>query len=109
METFRRNAELLLTTLSKVRPGKPIFLITPIPWLDAKGLNPVGLTLTDYRRALETAAARFPLVHVVRGETLVPEDAQFFVDNLHPNDRGMRLYAQNLLKELGAGTGGKRE
>lgn len=80
--------------------GGPIFLLTPIPWAKRTEPNKIGLSLADYRNTIAAAGRSFPAVTVVHGENLVPDDPQLFVDNIHPNDDGMAVYARNLQKAL---------
>lgn len=72
-----------------------VFAVTPIPWLSEKGLG-----LRRYREAIWNAAAGFQRVKVIDGFDLVPANAQYFSDNLHPNDLGMKTYAENLVRHL---------
>lgn len=95
-ETVAGNAERLLRALSASRPGRPILLITTLPWVNRTKLNTLGLLLPPYRQALAGAAADFPQVRVIDGTTMVPEDASLFADGVHPNDAGFAAYAAAL-------------
>lgn len=36
----------------------------------------------------------------VNGFKLIPPVQEYFIDGVHPNELGMELYAQNLVKEI---------
>ena len=38
--------------------------------------------------------------YIIDGYNLVPHDAKYFADELHPNDDGFEFYGENLTKEL---------
>ena len=39
-------------------------------------------------------------IHIIDGLKLVPHLDYFFLDRLHPNALGMKLYGDNLAKEI---------
>ncbi|MFA6715443.1 MAG: SGNH/GDSL hydrolase family protein [Victivallales bacterium] len=100
LDAFKDEAMGMLNTLS-AREDAEIFLITPIPWALRTNPNSIGLFLEDYRKVLREAAKDFPKVKVIEGAKLVPDDPKYYVDNIHPNDLGASVYADNLLAELG--------
>jgi len=104
-EVFQENARRLLAALTKKRPDCPILLLTPLTWANHPEANSIGLTMDDYRRALAPLAGEFQQVRLVHGDRLLPDDEQWFVDQVHPNDRGFALYAENLLPRLEAALG----
>ncbi len=83
--------------LSEVYPSVPVLAITPL-WRGDDG--------SDMEKLIETAqiirdtAAKYPNVKVVDGFTLVPHVNAYFMDSLHPTALGMRIYAENLVKEI---------
>ena len=38
--------------------------------------------------------------YIIDGFNLVPHNKKYFFDDVHPNDKGFKLYAENLVKEL---------
>ncbi|MDD5598547.1 MAG: SGNH/GDSL hydrolase family protein [Victivallaceae bacterium] len=99
-DVFGDEIRGMLKTLS-TREAAEIFLITPIPWALRTNPNSIGLFLEDYREVLRETAKSFPKVKVIEGAKLVPDDPEYYVDNIHPNDLGASEYADNLLAELG--------
>ncbi|NLB54944.1 MAG: hypothetical protein GX811_04125 [Lentisphaerae bacterium] len=90
------KAVRLLKTLKQKRPDNQIFLISPLSTVGRDPENDRGLTLDDYREALKTSALETETMFI-DGTTLVPAEAEFFADGLHPNDAGFKVYAENLL------------
>jgi lysophospholipase L1-like esterase len=82
------------------REDATIYLLTPIPWAERTEPNDLGLSVQDYRDAIAAAAKDFPTVTVIDGNTLVPNDSAYYIDNIHPNEDGAEAYAENLLKYL---------
>ena len=99
LSDFAAETEQMLKQLSS-RKDAVIYLITPIPWFGRTEPNKLGLALEDYRQTLKTAAAGFKNVCLIDGLSLVPGDPSCFVDDLHPNDKGMKAFARNLLNKI---------
>ena len=99
LSDFAGDAEEMLTQLS-LRKGAVIYLLTPIPWFGRTEPNKLGLSLEDYRKMLKSVAAGFKNVCLVDGMSLVPDEPSCFVDNVHPNDKGMKVLARNLLNKI---------
>jgi lysophospholipase L1-like esterase len=97
---FEAECRGMLEVLSS-RENAEITLLTPIPWALRTNANDIGLSLEEYREVLRKVAKEFPKVKVIEGTKLVPDDSQYYVDNIHPNDLGAAVYADNLLAELG--------
>lgn len=99
LEQFVNNLKGLLRSLSSRKDSK-IFLITPIPWVGRTEPNTLGLQLEDYRKAIADSVSSFDSVTVINGLEMVPDDGKYFVDNIHPNDDGMKEYSASLLRHL---------
>ncbi|MFA6290257.1 MAG: SGNH/GDSL hydrolase family protein [Victivallales bacterium] len=99
LSDFSADTEQMLNYLS-MRKDSQIYLITPIPWAGRSEPNSLGLQLEEYRRMLKTVAAGFKNVCLINGTQLVPDDSSYFVDNIHPNDKGMGIYAKKLLQKI---------
>ena len=77
---------------------KRIFAVSPI-WRDDPSLRPMG-SFSDCREAVIRAISDVGLIHV-DGLALVPPRPELYADkNLHPNDLGFGLYAENLTKAI---------
>ena len=100
LSEFEDESRGMLEVLSS-RKDAEIFLLTPIPWALRTNGNEVDLLLEDYREVLRKTAKDFPKVKVIEGAKLVPDDSAYYVDNIHPNDLGAAVYADNLLDEIG--------
>ena len=90
-----------LQNLQITYPGTPIAVISPVQRFNFDCSNPC----MDYEaltESIRTAAEAFGDVFFIDGSTLMPKDGRLFFDGLHPNDDGMALYAENLIKALKA-------
>jgi len=98
---YADNVKSLVTSLRSKFSKAPIVVITPPPWVDGPERSQSGETLQQYRDRVTGAVAELDsLVQVVQGPDMVPSDADYYVDGVHPNDRGMKTYAENLLPYL---------
>lgn len=95
-ETVKAETELMLKNLTQ-RENASIFVVTPVAWVGRTEPNEHNLALDDYRALIKETAEKFPGVQVIDGCELVPDDAAYFVDNVHPDDLGFRSYCDNLL------------
>jgi lysophospholipase L1-like esterase len=100
LDEFETECKGMLEVLAS-REGADITVLTPIPWALRTNPNEIGLKLEDYREALRKVASEFSGVKIIEGVELVPDDTNYYVDNIHPNDLGASAYAENLLKKLG--------
>lgn len=97
---WRARAHSLLAAVEHAHPGRPVFLITPLTWAGCRSVNSAGARLPDYRAALADVARRHPRTRLIPGETMIPDNPAYFVDLVHPNDRGFAEYARGLLTHL---------
>ena len=100
LDEFEAETKGMLEVLAS-REDADITVLTPIPWALRTNPNELGLKLEDYRESLRKVAAEFSGVKIIEGAELVPDDASYYVDNIHPNDLGASTYAENILKKLG--------
>lgn len=94
---YQANAASLLDALTRAYPDKPIVLITPLTWASRTHPNANGCTLEDFRAALRQVAQGRANVTLLEGTDLIPDDESFFVDKVHPNDAGFKLYGEKLI------------
>lgn len=99
LDFFYRRTTGMLNALS-TRKNARLFLISSPPWLLDTRPNSIGLTLDDYRKATTEAAAAFPGVELLNGLDLLPGKHEYFADGIHPNDEGMRIYSDNIVKKI---------
>jgi lysophospholipase L1-like esterase len=99
LEDFEKATAKTLEVLVS-REGAEVFVITPIPWADRTDPNEIGIYVENYREIIRKVADGMDRVTIIEGSKLVPDDPEMYVDNIHPNDKGMSLYAENLIKEL---------
>jgi len=104
LASFRDKTRRFLENLLAGRPRLPVGVITPLPWAGRTEPNGNGDSLEDFRRALAEVAADFASAHVIDGKELVADSTDYFVDGVHPNDRGMESIGRNLAERLRAPT-----
>jgi lysophospholipase L1-like esterase len=100
LEQVATHTRALCARQRAEHPRAAIALITAPPWATRTTPNNLGLQLADYRRVMAEAAATVPGITVIAGDQLLPDDASLFVDNVHPNEAGMKCYAEALIPHL---------
>ena len=83
--------------LRKVYPGVPVLVISPI-WRDDR--EDADELILDMKEYLINVCKKYSNVSFVDGYTLVPHDNEYYFDKLHPNEIGMKIYGNNLAKEI---------
>ena len=91
LDLFRERTAKVLALLDKFA-GKA-FIITPISNtnISAAERKPICDIIREEHK-------NFPGVTLIEGAEIVPERADLFVDGTHPNDEGMKIYAEGLAK-----------
>ena len=100
LEQMTDNAMSLLSQIVQKYDSPKIFLITPVTWVDHPEKNQLGISLHQYRDALAEVASSVDKIILIDGTAMIPDDSTFFVDKVHPNNRGFSVYASNFLAEL---------
>jgi len=100
VERFLGNCKNFYENLHRNYPNTPIFAITPI-WRK----NQIsGVDQPDFQfveKYIREVTEKLSNVTVIRGYELVPHDPDCFGDLvLHPNDKGFKYYANNLIQSL---------
>ncbi len=72
------------------------FIIVPIPYPGENGPNKAELTSDDYREVIRKTAAEYPRITVIDGMQFFPMEEALYVDNCHPNNLGMAVYARTM-------------
>jgi lysophospholipase L1-like esterase len=71
-------------------------------WTSTEGmLNQEGFTRADFRQTIKEVCTARNLPYI-DGLAAIPNSPAYFVDGLHPNDKGHRVMATFLLKQLKA-------
>ena len=98
-EMFLRECKEYMDIIKSWYPEKTVYVISPIWRLDHDLLRPCG-TLADVRGYIMEQAEAHGFKHI-DGWKLVPHDVEYFADGrLHPNDMGMSVYAEQLIKAI---------
>ena len=84
-------------TLTELYPEVPILAITPL-WAKADWIDWQGVL--DTMQLIIQNGEKYPQMQVINGFKLIPPVQEYFIDGVHPNELGMELYAQNLVKEI---------
>ena len=80
--------------------GKPMVIISITPFTSSPQTNPLGETVDQFRECVRELAAHRPDTVFIPGEAVLPENPQYLIDGLHPNDLGAEVFARNLSKAL---------
>ena len=90
---FRESTAGVLKLLNEFA-GKSI-IITPIPATAEAEEN-----RERYSDIIREECKLYPQVTLLEGSDFFPEDASLLCDGLHPNDQGMEVYANGLIKAI---------
>ena len=93
-EVFRKRLVEVMTMLNEY-PAKAV-VITPIPTT----LEHLEKQRPWICQTFRDVQADFPGITLIEGESFFPADNDLVVDGLHPNDRGMEVYAAGLIEAL---------
>ncbi len=97
-DELRTHAAAHLGLIAEEYAGKKIFVISPI-WRDLAAEKKMG-SFAGCRQVIAEEAEKLGLIHI-NGLKLVPPLNAFYQDrNLHPDDNGFSLYAENLILEV---------
>ena len=96
-EDFKLKLEEYMKKLSELYGNKKIFVISPTFRFDNKPR--ASLTFDACINAIAAEAKSYGF-NYINGLDLVPPLREFFFDDVHPNDKGFAIYAENLVKEL---------
>jgi len=98
---FLENMQSLIRSIHYEYPEVPIVLVSNPPVPGRVEPDPHNQSIADYRKAV--ASLHQPGlggIYVVDGSRVVPNEPQWFVDNVHPNDEGFAHYTNALLPVL---------
>ena len=89
-----------LTEFLSYFAGKPMVIISITPFTSSPQTNPLGETVDQFRECVRELATHRPDTVFIPGEAVLPENPQYLIDGLHPNDLGAEVFARNLSKAL---------
>ncbi len=92
-DEFRSETRKVLALLDGF-PGKA-FIVAPLPaFFQGAEKRPV------YSRIISECVEKHPEITLLDGSQFFPCDEELFVDGIHPNDQGMMIYADSLVKAI---------
>lgn len=98
-DRFQQECKEYMDIIKSWYPDKTVYVISPIWRLDHEMVRPAG-TLQEVREYIINQAHAHGFTHI-DGWKLVPHDSDYFADvRLHPNDLGMSVYAEQLIKAI---------
>lgn len=97
---FRENVEGFLAGVERLYPKARKLLIVPL-WCAMEGQKGRFADMAALRGILREIARRHPAFEVIEGMALVPGNASYFADGLHPNDLGFQLFSSSLIRRIG--------
>lgn len=98
-DRFELECKEYLDIIKKWYGDKTVYVISPIWRLDHDLVRKAG-TLQEVREFIIGQAEDHGFIHI-DGWKLVPHDSAYFADvRLHPNDMGMSVYAEQLIKAI---------
>lgn len=80
--------------------GKSMVILSMTPFSSSPQTNAFGETADQFRACVRELAESRPDTLFIDGTSLLPDDPQFYVDGLHPNDAGAELFYRNLARYL---------
>ncbi len=83
--------------LVEIYPTTPILVLTPL-WAKADWIEMSGVL--DTARFIRENTEKYPQIKLVDGFNLIPHSEEYFIDGVHPNEFGMNVYADNLVREI---------
>ena len=92
------RVKLFYNNLQAIYPNVPTLAILPI-WRGDLG-EEACKKLYASNETLKQIISNYKQVKIVDGFTLVPNVSQVFLDDLHPNALGGKLYGENLVKAI---------
>lgn len=99
-EEFAENLVNFLNKLVLNYSDSKIFVITPIWRKDFEKQTAYG-DFSDLIQTIVNECEKYNSITLVKGEELLPHTDLLFSDGyLHPNDLGMRIYADSLYKKM---------
>lgn len=98
MDERLSHADAFLKKTADAYAGKRLFYILPIPRRDLDGDRQTEFdSMRDSFRAIAVGCG----FTVIDGYLAIPDLADFYADNLHPNDLGFSTYADYVIKQIG--------
>ena len=96
-ENFETEVEKYYVKLDQIFHGIPVLVITPI-WRKESDQNLARLV--EVGKIIQKITSKYPNIMVVDGFDLIPNLPEYFMDGLHPNALGMRVYGYELARKI---------
>ena len=96
---YKTDLQGVLAGIRAAQPKVPVYFLTPL-W-SSRGPKD-GRELEEYRKIVREVAAEAKDLNtrVIEGLALIPNEAKYFTDGIHPGDEGFSLMATELAKQL---------
>lgn len=97
---YDERAGRFMARMNEVYPGVPVLYLSPVKRCRGEEDREEMYREAELRDVLTRLCAAYPQMQVVDGWKLMPHVPSAFSDGLHPNDYGMTLYANGVVKAL---------
>ena len=87
--------------LDGIPPTVKVACMSPVWTTSESALNAHGDTKDDFRAAVRAVCAARGATYI-EGKDAIPNSSEYFVDGVHPNDRGHKMMGKFLLLQLRA-------
>jgi len=77
----------------------PVIVITPVWRCDLRSFREEN-TFISFCNNLKKVCERYENITVIDGFKLIPHEPEYYIDNLHPNEEGARIYGEKLAEEI---------
>lgn len=77
----------------------PTIVITPVRRFDLRSFGEEN-TFIRFCDNLKTICERYENIEIIDGFELIPNDSKYYIDNLHPNEEGARIYGERLAEMI---------
>ncbi len=100
--TFYGAVNILIKKLQNEFPNAKLIFMTPIRRITENEPNHDGKILADYVNAIINVCKKYdvPVIDLFRSDIIDPTDVSVVPDGLHPSDKGNRIMADYIAKEL---------
>ncbi|MGN0178797.1 MAG: SGNH/GDSL hydrolase family protein [Monoglobaceae bacterium] len=90
------SIKAFMDNLRELYPTQKIYVITPL-WANDNATRIENLPFVRNAITSVCSSAAYGDVTIIDGLPLVPNENAYFLDKIHPNEEGNRIYAENLV------------
>lgn len=99
-EGFKHHCTLFFEKLYRNYPDAEVYVITPIWRVDVDDIRPLG-SFYELEGLIKEYSKANKNVKIISGLDIFPHSIDYFADKfVHPNDKGFKLYAENVFKKI---------